>query len=97
MENLESFRRVVPARPAAPYIGGKKQLATRVIALIERVPHTTYAETFVGMGGVFLRRRFVPKAEVINDISGDVATFFRILQRHYVPFMEMLRYQLTSR
>jgi DNA adenine methylase len=26
-----------------------------------------------------------------------VATFFRILQRHYVPFMDMLRWQVTSR
>jgi hypothetical protein len=30
-------------------------------------PHTTYAEPFVGMGGVFLRRRRRPAAEVIND------------------------------
>jgi len=97
VENIVSLRRVNPARPAAAYIGGKKQLATRLIELIERVPHTTYAEPFVGMGGIFLRRGFAPKAEVINDVSGDVTTFFRILQRHYVPFMEMLRYQLTSR
>jgi DNA adenine methylase len=34
---------------------------------------------------------------VINDWSDDVATFFRILQRHYVPFMDMLRWQITSR
>jgi DNA adenine methylase len=34
---------------------------------------------------------------VINDISGDVATFFRILQRHYQAFMDMLKWQLTSR
>jgi DNA adenine methylase len=34
---------------------------------------------------------------VINDASGDVATLFRILQRHYTPFMDMLRYQVTSR
>jgi DNA adenine methylase len=33
----------------------------------------------------------------INDWSDDVATFFRILQRHYVPFMDMLRWQITSR
>ncbi|MBB4041991.1 DNA adenine methylase [Microvirga flocculans] len=97
MNDETMFRRVAPARPAAAYIGGKKQLSARLIELIERVPHKTYAEPFVGMGGVFLRRGFAPKAEVINDVSGDVTTFFRILQRHYVPFMEMLRYQLASR
>lgn len=49
------------------------------------------------MGGVFLRRTRRAQAEVINDISEDVATFFRILQRHYVAFMDMLRFQLTTR
>jgi DNA adenine methylase len=83
--------------PAAPYFGGKRLLANRLITRIEQIPHTTYAEPFVGMGGVFLRRRARAKVEIINDISRDVATFFRILQRHYVPFMDMLRYQLSSR
>jgi len=35
--------------------------------------------------------------EVINDVSQDVATFFRVLQRRYVPFMDMLYWQLTTR
>ena len=92
-----AYRRVEPIFPPAPYIGGKKQLAARLAALIARIPHTTYAEPFVGMGGVFFRRRQAPSAEVINDRSGDVANLFRILQRNYVPLMNMLRFQLTSR
>lgn len=88
---------VRPVSPAAPYIGGKRNLARRLVELIEVVPHRTYAEPFAGMCGVFLRRRSRPSAEVINDWSLDVATFYRILQRHYVPFMEMLRFQLTTR
>jgi DNA adenine methylase len=94
---MEKWRRVTPARPAAGYIGGKKQLSGRLAAMIEQVPHRTYAEPFVGMGGVFLRRSIAPPVEVINDLSGDVATFFRILQRHYVPFMDLLRFRFTSR
>jgi len=86
-----------PVKPVAAYIGGKKQLSTRLAALSSRVPHVTYAEPFIGMGGVFLRRQCVPKAEVINDISTDVANLFRILQRHYVPLMDMLRFTFTSR
>jgi len=58
------------------------------------VPHETYAEPFVGMGGVFFRRRWAPRREVIN---GDVATLFRILLRHYPQFMETLKFQITSR
>jgi DNA adenine methylase len=49
------------------------------------------------MGGVFLRREAAPPCEVINDINGDVACFYRILQRHYEPFMDMLKWRLTSR
>lgn len=88
---------VKPVRPAAGYIGGKRNLAKRLVPLIGSVPHDCYAEVFVGMGGIFLRRDKRPKVEVINDWSEDVSTFFRILQRHYTAFMDMLRYQLTTR
>lgn len=73
------------------------QLAQRLASIIEQIPHTLYAEPFVGMGGVFLRRKLIPKAEAINDISGDVVTLFRILQRHYPQFMETMKFQITSR
>ena len=86
-----------PARPVAPYLGGKRALARRIIERIAAIPHTTYVEPFVGMGGVFFRRPFRARAEVVNDINQDVATLFRVLQRHYVPLMDMLRWQLTSR
>jgi DNA adenine methylase len=88
---------VKPVVPAAPYLGGKRNLARRLCALIDATPHVAYAEPFIGMGGIFLRRTRQPKCEVINDISEDVTTFFRILQRHYVAFMDMLRFQLTTR
>jgi DNA adenine methylase len=88
---------VRPVAPVAPYIGGKARLAKRLVAMLEQIPHCTYAEPFVGMGGVFLRRSARPKAEAINDISGDVATLFRVLQEHYPYFVDMLRWRLTSR
>lgn len=88
---------VAPVRPAAAYMGGKKNLARRLVALIDATPHRLYAEPFVGMGGVFLRRRLKPKCEVINDLACDVATFYRVLQRHYEALMDMLKWQLTSR
>ncbi len=97
MNNQSNQTTIKPLKPAAPYVGGKRQLAAKIIERINSVPHTTYAEPFVGMGGVFLRRDQIPHAEVINDLSGDVATFFRILQRHYPHFMEMLKFQITSR
>ncbi|PYE80802.1 DNA adenine methylase [Pseudoroseicyclus aestuarii] len=83
--------------PVAPWLGGKRNLARRLVSMIDQIPHTLYAEPFIGMGGIFLRRRSRPRAEVINDISRDIATLFRILQRHYPQFLEVLRFQLTTR
>lgn len=92
-----TLQQVAPARPAAPYIGGKKRLAKKIIDAINKTDHDGYAEAFVGMGGVFLRRDKAPKTEVINDYNGEVANLFRILQRHYPQFMDMLKFQITSR
>lgn len=61
------------------------------------MPHELYAEPFVGMGGVFFRRPIRPPKEGINDISADVTTLFRILQRHYQAFLDTLKWQLSSR
>lgn len=94
---MKSFREVEPVLPAAPYIGGKRNLAQRLVERIEKIPHRCYAEPFVGMGGVFFRRRRAPAAEIINDRSRDVATLFRILQHHFVAFTDTIRWQLTTR
>lgn len=91
------FSPVTPVPPVAPWLGGKRNLARQIIARIETIPHAIYAEPFVGMGGIFLRRRLRPKAEVINDRGRDVANLFRILQRHYPQFLDVLRFQLTTR
>ncbi len=98
MENKsESFQKVNSVRPAAPYIGGKRALSKKLVGIIQDTPHTIYAEPFIGMGGVFLRRTLVARSEIINDYSRDVATFFRVLQRHYIAFLEMLKWQLSTR
>jgi len=34
---------------------------------------------------------------VINDVSGDVVTFFRVLQRHYPYMIDMLRVRVAAR
>ena len=94
----EPLTPVPPVLPVAPWLGGKRNLAKRICALIDAdTTHQTYAEPFVGMGGIFLRRTSRPRAEVINDAGRDVANLFRILQRHYPQFLEVLRFQLTTR
>lgn len=85
------------ARPPAAYLGGKRNLAARLCALVDATPHKAYIEPFVGMGGVFLRRSRRPTVEVINDLSGDVANLFRVIRRHYEPFVDELRWLIASR
>lgn len=94
---MKSMHKINPVKPVAPYIGGKSRLAKTLIKYIDTIPHMTYAEPFIGMGGVFLRRSKAPKAEVINDYSRDVSNLFRILQRHYPQFLDTIKYQITSR
>ena len=91
-----SMNQIQPIRPIAPYLGGKRNLARRICAIIDRDAHETYAEPFVGMGGVFLRRRQRPGAEFINDGSREVYVLFRMLQEHYVAFLDFLRFQITT-
>jgi len=67
--------------PPAAWIGGKRRLAQRICSALAVTPHAAYCEPFIGMGGVFLRRRVRPSVEVMNDINGDVVTLFRVLQR----------------
>lgn len=84
-------------RTPAPWLGGKRWLAERISERLRVVPHRMYAEPFLGMGGIFLRRGWRSPAEVVNDINADVVNLFRCLQRHFVPLCDMLRWQVTSR
>lgn len=92
-----SLSGVLPVNPVAPYLGGKRNLSRRLCALIATIPHRTYVEPFVGMGGVFLRRTARPLFEVINDISADVTNLFRVTRKHYEPLVDELAWMLSSR
>lgn len=88
---------IKPVSPVAGYVGGKRLLAKTITNLISTIEHDCYAEPFVGMGGIFLRRKTMAKCEIINDYSRDVITLFRILQQHYSYFIDYLKFQLASR
>lgn len=88
---------VSAVHPVAPYLGGKRNLSRRLCALIATIPHRTYVEPFAGMGGIFLRRTSRPPVEVINDISADVTTMFRVARRHYEPLVDELSAMPSSR
>ncbi len=94
---MTTMTKVRPAAPVAPWLGGKKALGAKIIERIESVEHTTYAEPFVGMGGVFLRRSWRPQCEVANDFNGEITNLFRILQQHLPQLLQVMRYQIASR
>ena len=88
---------IAPAEPIAPWLGGKRNLARRLIERIEAVPHDCYAEPFSGMAGVFLRRRRRPGTEALNDINGDIVNLFRIVREHPDELMRQFDWALASR
>ena len=84
-------------KPLAPYLGGKFRLAKTIIGKIEQTPHKIYAEPFVGMGGIFLRRTQIPKAEVINDINGELVNLYRIVRKHPEELCRCVEFRLAAR
>ena len=87
----------VAVKPISAYLGGKSKLSKHIIGRIEQIPHKSYAEPFVGMGGVFLRRPTKAKAEFINDYNNEVANLFRIVQRHEQAFLDCIKYMISAR
>ena len=90
-------RSTAAAEPVAPWFGGKKLLANRIIARIEATPHTCYGEPFAGMGGVFLRRTTRPKSEILNDANGEIVNLFRIMRDHGPELARQFDLCITAR
>lgn len=88
---------VAPCDPPAAWLGGKRNLSKRICSVLAATPHAAYVEPFIGMGGVFLRRRLRPEVEVINDLSGDITTLFRVLQRFPEALLRELRWRPAIR
>jgi len=77
-----------------PYIGGKRAIAPRIIALFPE--HTTYVEAFAGGAQVFFRKP-PSKVEVLNDLNSEITNFFRVCQAHWEELVRYLRFTLVSR
>lgn len=63
--------------PPMPYSGGKQTLAERIADLLP--PHDHYIELFGGALSVLLAKA-PTKVETVNDINGDLMTFWRVLR-----------------
>jgi DNA adenine methylase len=76
------------------YIGGKRALANRIIALFPE--HRAYVEPFAGGAQVFFRKE-PSKVEVLNDLDREVVNFYRICQSHFEELVRYLRFTVVSR
>jgi len=66
-----------PRRPALRYFGGKWRLAKWIISRFP--PHQVYVEPYGGGASVLLRKPR-SRAEIYNDIDGEIVNFFRVLR-----------------
>ena len=97
VEHPEPLRDVEPAEPVAAWFGGKRNLARRITERVEAIPHDCYAEPFVGMGGVLLRKRRRPKSEIVNDINADIVNLFRCVREHGEELIRQFDWALSAR
>jgi DNA adenine methylase len=76
------------------YVGGKNRIAQQIIEIFPK--HKTYVEVFAGGAQVLFHKEPSP-VEVLNDLDGDVVTFFRVCQSHYEELIRYLKFTLVSR
>jgi DNA adenine methylase len=94
MDDFPPEMQLPKPRPVVGWAGGKARLCKHIVPLIK--PHTCYVEVFGGGLAVFLAKP--PSAvEVINDINGDLVSFYRNCKLHLEAILEELDLVLNSR
>lgn len=80
------------------YMGGKSRLTGTLVPIIQSLPHTCYCEPFCGACWVlFAKPPECSACEVINDLDGELIRFWRCVQRHYLPLLDLFRHAIVSR
>jgi len=82
-------------RPPFPYYGAKGRLAAWLASLLP-VDHRVYVEPFAGSAAV-LCAKAPSRFEVINDLDGNVITFFRMLRDREADLTRAVRLTPYSR
>jgi len=77
------------------YLGGKSRLAEKIVNMIPK-DHKCYCEPFCGAAWVLFRKE-PSKVEVINDMDGELVTFWRVIQNHLQEFLRYMKFAIVSR
>lgn len=64
-------------KPPVTYYGAKVTIADRIVALLP--PHEHYVEPFAGSLAILMAKSPSPH-ETVNDLDGDLMTFWRVLR-----------------
>jgi DNA adenine methylase len=81
-------------RPVIAWPGGKTRMLRHLLPLIPK--HNLYCEVFGGGLALFLAKPESPN-EVINDINGELISFYRQVKYHLDPLLDELDFVLNSR
>lgn len=74
-------------RPPITYYGGKQNMLPHLLPLVP--PHETYVEPFAGGAALFWAKE-PSKMEVLNDINGNIANFYRIIKTRFEELRELI-------
>lgn len=80
--------------PIVPWVGGKRRLAKHILPLFPA--HTCYVEPFCGAAALYFLKH-PSKAEVINDINGELVNLYRVVKHHLEEFVRQFKWALVSR
>lgn len=81
-------------KPIVRWPGGKTRLLKHLLPLIR--PHNTYVEAFAG-GMALMLAKDRSRAEIVNDVNGDLVNLYRHAQYHLDALIEEVRWTLNSR
>jgi len=94
MYDEEKPLKLPKAKPVIGWPGGKRRLLKYLLPLVPE--HEMYCEVFGGGLAMFLGKP-ESRAEVINDINGDLISFYRTVKYHLEPVLDEMDLVMNSR
>lgn len=82
------------AAPIIPWPGSKRRLAPQLLKLFPE--HVCYVEPFCGAAAMLFAKE-PSKAEVINDINGELCNLYRVVRHHLDELVRHFRWVLNAR